>query len=187
MRRLLFILTSFICIIAITSTSFASGMEKPPNFKSYFVAFNKDVDVSLIKTYGGEIKRQYKFMPVVSVNLTEKAAEAIKNNPKVDYVELDGVVKAIGQETPWGVPHVKASDVQNTGITGYGVKVGVIDTGIDYTHEDLKVSGGETFVEGTTDYMDDNGHGTHVAGTVSALNNTVGVIGIGPKCRSVRY
>lgn len=180
MRRLLFIITSLICIIAITSTSFAAQMEKTPNFKSYLVAFNKDVDVSLIRTYGGEV-RQYQFMPVVSVNLPENAAEAIKNNPKVDYIELDCVVKAIGQEIPWGVPHVKAADVQQNGVSGTGVKVGIIDTGIDYTHEDLMINGGSTFVVGTDDYMDDNGHGTHVAGTVSALNNTVGVIGVAPK------
>lgn len=181
MRRLLITFLSFIFILVLTSAGLASGMEKAPNIKSYFVAFNKDVDVSLIKTHGGEVKRQYQFMPVVSVNLPEKAAEALRHNPKVDYVEFDGVMKAIGQEIPWGVTHVKATDVQQSGVNGAGIKVGIIDTGIDYFHEDLIVKGGSTFVEGTTDYMDDNGHGTHVAGTVSALNNSIGVIGVAPE------
>jgi hypothetical protein len=55
--------------VAITSTSFVTVIEK---VISYFVAFFKDVDVSLIKTYGGEFKRQYQLMPIVSAKLPEK-------------------------------------------------------------------------------------------------------------------
>ncbi|MDC3425098.1 S8 family serine peptidase [Aquibacillus sp. 3ASR75-11] len=179
MRRLL-ILTTVFLLMAIASPSLASEGERAPNFKDYFVSFNNQVDVNLIKNYGGEVKRQYQNMPVVSVTLPEKAAKALSNNPRVEYVEADGKVKAIGQETPWGVPHVKATEVQESGLLGTGVKVGVLDTGIDYLHEDLNVSGGVSFVSGTASYMDDNGHGTHVAGTVSAQNNDVGVIGVAP-------
>lgn len=119
----------------------------------------------------------YKYFPVIAVQLPENALEAVVNNPIVEYVELDGKVKASSQMTPWGVSHVKATDVHQMGVTGRGIKVGVLDTGIDYMHEDLRVIGGATFVEGSTDYLDDNGHGTHVAGTVAALNNTIGVLG----------
>ncbi|WP_245683830.1 S8 family serine peptidase [Vulcanibacillus modesticaldus] len=49
---------------------------------------------------------------------------------------------------PWGVTHVKATDVHGLGYTGEGIKIGIIDTGIDYTHEDLNIVGGATFVEG---------------------------------------
>ncbi|WP_163537364.1 S8 family peptidase [Gracilibacillus sp. YIM 98692] len=182
MKRLLTIITSLFFILAITSTSFASEVDGTPNFKDYLVSFDNDeVDVNLIKNYGGEVKRQYQYMPVVSVKLSEKAAKALAKNAKVEYIEPDGRVKAIGQETPWGVPHVKATEVQESGITGTGVKVGVLDTGVDFLHEDLNVSGGATFVSDTDNYMDDNGHGTHVAGTVAAQNNTIGVIGVAPK------
>jgi subtilisin len=149
--------------------------------KTYFVGFQSNVDVNVIKSSGGEVKRQYKYMPVVAAKLPDKAVLALGKNPKISYIEEDGKVAAIGQVTPWGVPHIKATDVQETGITGAGIKVGVIDTGIDYTHEDLEVSGGETFVTGSTDYIDDNGHGSHVAGTIAALNNTVGVLGSAPQ------
>lgn len=120
-------------------------------------------------------------MPVVAVKLPEKAVRALNNNPKIEYIEEDGFVQTIGQTTPCGISHVKATNIHNTGIGGYGIKVGIIDTGIDYTHKDLQVIGGESFVQGNMDYMDDNGHGTHVAGTVAALDNALGVLGVAPK------
>jgi subtilisin len=182
MKRLLSLITCIVLIVVLASTSFAYGEKSKVTsmMKPYFVSFDTKVDLKVIKSFGGEIKRQYKYMPVVAVNLPEKAVQALTNNPKVDFIEEDGKVQAIGQVTPWGIPHIKAIEVQQTGVIGSGIKVGIIDTGIDYTHEDLIVSGGATFVQGTIDYMDDNGHGTHVAGTVAALDNTVGVLGVAP-------
>jgi thermitase len=61
--------------------------------------------------------------------------------------------------------------------------VAVVDTGVDYTHEDLAgtVRKGYDFVNDDTDAMDDQGHGTHVAGTIAAtLNNNKGVVGVSP-------
>jgi subtilisin len=57
--------------------------------------------------------------------------------------------------------------------------VAVLDTGIDASHEDLRVVGGASFVSDEPDALSDgNGHGTHVAGTIAALNNNVGVLGV---------
>lgn len=182
MKRFFVFLITFLLILEGPSLSFAVGNHSTEPTKSYFVAFqNGTVDSALLKANGGEIKKQYKFIPVASVELTEQAVRSLAKNPKVSYVEEDSTVYASGEVTPWGISHVKSTDVQQKGITGAGLKVGIIDTGIDYTHEDLRVSGGVTFVSGTTDFMDDNGHGTHVAGTVAALHNTVGVIGTAPE------
>jgi subtilisin family serine protease len=65
------------------------------------------------------------------------------------------------------------------------VKVAVIDSGIDYSHKDFNTDnyaygGGYDFVSGDTDPYDDNGHGTHVAGTVAARDNNIGVVGVAP-------
>ena len=64
---------------------------------------------------------------------------------------------------------------------GTGVKVAILDTGIDLAHPDLRVAGNVTFVAGTTNGRDDHGHGTHVAGTVATLDNAIGVIGVAPE------
>lgn len=120
-------------------------------------------------------------MPIITANLPDAAVQALSRNPNIEYIEEDGRFQAIDQDIPWGVLEVKGSDLHPMGFTGAGINVGVIDTGIDYTHEDLNVIGGVTFIEGTSSYMDDNGHGTHVAGTIAALNNMYGVVGVSPQ------
>ncbi len=65
-------------------------------------------------------------------------------------------------------------------VTGSGVKVAVLDTGIDEDHPDLTVSGGVSMVPEETSWDDDNGHGTHCAGIVGARNNETGVVGVAP-------
>ncbi len=87
------------------------------------------------------------------------------------------------QETPWGIARVNAAAAWGT-TRGQGVKVAVIDTGIDMDHPDLKanVVGGWnaiTKTEGNT-FKDDNGHGTHVSGTIAALDDQNGVVGVAP-------
>jgi len=94
----------------------------------------------------------------------------------------------------WGLHTISASTAWDTS-TGSGVVVAVVDTGIDYNHPDIAAnvwtnpnpgsSGhandvrGWNFVSNTNDPMDDNGHGTHVAGTIAAVgNNGIGVIGV---------
>lgn len=67
--------------------------------------------------------------------------------------------------------------------TGGGVRVAIVDTGIKRNHRDLRVYGGASFVPGVRSWADDQGHGTHVAGTVAALANNRGVVGVAPDAR----
>jgi subtilisin family serine protease len=90
------------------------------------------------------------------------------------------------QTTDWGVDRIDA-DLTWSLSTGVGVKVAVIDTGIDKDHPDLSVAGGINFVSKNprkpadpNKWDDDNGHGTHVAGIVGALDNDIGVVGVAP-------
>jgi subtilisin len=90
---------------------------------------------------------------------------------------------------PWGIDWIGAADVQaqDPGLAGDGVKVALIDTGVDPTHPDLKqnIIGGYNAMAGQDpkNWGDDNGHGTHVAGTLAARFNDVGVIGVAPRVR----
>ncbi len=88
------------------------------------------------------------------------------------------------QTLPWGVDRIDAELALST---GSDIKVAVLDTGIDGDHPDLKdnVMGGVNFVPSgrkvdPNKWNDDNGHGTHVAGTIGALDNTIGVVGVAP-------
>ena len=97
-----------------------------------------------------------------------------------------GDTESLAQELPWGIARVGAD---LNGNTGAGIHVYIIDTGIDVGHEDLTnldYDNGyavETCVPAkkcAVDWEDDNGHGSHVAGTVGAVDNSVGVIGVAP-------
>ncbi len=112
--------------------------------------------------------------------------DAVRSDPRVDYVAEDREVKASAQVTTTGINRVDAdlSSVQaGNGSGAANVGVAVIDTGI-YRHPDLNVAGGYNCMSTTRSaWGDGNGHGTHVAGTAAAKDNTTGVVGTAPGAR----
>lgn len=158
----------------------AATVDKGP--KNFLVGFKSDIQtaqVNDVKKMGGQVKHQFKFMDTMLVSMPEAAAAALTKNPNVSFVEEDQVAYKTTQSTPWGITHIKANQVHATGNTGSGVKVAILDTGIDANHQDLNVRGGASFVPSEPNALvDGDGHGTHVAGTVAALNNTTGVLGV---------
>ena len=105
-----------------------------------------------------------------------KTARFAKSPAVLEPPELD--------EQPWGIRRVGAAAAW-TRYQGAGVKVAVIDTGIDDSHPDLAgvVAGGFNALEPGKEWKDDEGHGTHVAGTIAALRDGKGVVGVAPKAR----
>lgn len=124
------------------------------------------------------------FINASVAELTPKQRKALESDPTVAYVEEDSkryimdVITPMAQTTPYGISMVQANQVSD-GSAG-NTKVCVIDTGYDYDHEDLQSSGvtGYAFSGHGNWYSDGNGHGTHVAGTMVALNNSTGVVGV---------
>lgn len=127
-----------------------------------------------------------------SVRLSAEEFEALKNDPAIKFIEKDRVVSiaqgnrpggggggggSTGQETPWGITRVGGF----INYTGNNV-AWVLDTGIELTHPDLNVSTTDGFTAFTSgrdaNFNDLNGHGTHVAGTIAAINNNIGVVGV---------
>jgi len=132
-----------------------------------------------------------------SATIPEARLAAVAGDPRVRYVEQDQVVSisakpgggggaSPAQTVPSGIARIGALASPTAKIDGIdervNVDVAVIDTGIDPTHPDLNVSGGVNFANGTS-YSDGNGHGSHVAGTIGAKDNQVGVVGVAPGAR----
>ncbi|MEX2646800.1 MAG: S8 family peptidase [Gaiellaceae bacterium] len=108
--------------------------------------------------------------------------EALRADENVAYVEADGVMTVTAQTLPWGIDKIDADISSTKAGDGTGaitnVNSYVIDTGIDTAHADLNVVGHVNFATGPN--KDCHGHGTHVAGTVGAKDNTSDVVGVAP-------
>lgn len=167
---------------------------------SYICVFNKNVSRGnaqaeanrSAQAEGAQVKHVYSVaLRGFAVNAAPQAvANMQRNNPNIAYCEQDQVVSAIAQargkpgggggstqppqETPWGIARV------NGGGAGTFGTAWVIDSGVQLDHPDLNVdlARSASFVRGGAG--DENGHGTHVAGTIAAKNNTIGVIGVAP-------
>lgn len=159
----------------------------PPAMVKVFVAFDCVPGLpeqALVRAVGGEIRHTYTIVPALSASIPEAALAGLEKNPRVVRIEPVLEVYAIDAEldNTWGVKKIGAGLVHDLGTTGAGVEVAVIDSGIDYTHPDLDANyaGGYDFVNEDPYPMDDNGHGTHVAGTIAAEDNGTGVVGVAP-------
>jgi subtilisin family serine protease len=113
--------------------------------------------------------------------------EILRSLPYVSFLEEDMTVQAYYQPNDprypeqWNLPAISAPSAWDVTIGSSQVTLAVIDTGVDYTHPDLaaKCVAGYNFVAHNSNPMDDNGHGTHVAGIAAAIgNNATGVAGV---------
>ena len=165
--------------------------------------------VQIAQRSGAKVVRELRLINAVVVSGSASLVGALQKRPEVLRVDLDERVNWLKQElrmpdvgamfkpfaisgaapkslqqVPWGIKRVNAAAAWSK-TRGEGVKVVVIDTGVDRSHPDLAglLAGGwnATSKEKPEDYNDDNGHGTHVAGTIAAIDNELGVVGVAPK------
>ncbi|MHC5019253.1 MAG: S8 family peptidase [Planctomycetota bacterium] len=141
-------------------------------------------DQALVRGAGGQVHHAFTIVPVIAATVPAAALTGLQHNPRVELIEIDGLFFANDTEldNAWGVGHIGAGTVHGGGVTGSGVNVAVLDTGIDYDHPDLSgnYAGGWDFVNNDNDPKDDHGHGTHCAGTIAAADDDSGVVGVAP-------
>lgn len=138
--------------------------------------------------------RTFRNIPAYAADLTPSEAEALRKSGGVVAVDpvVERYAESLGpiaadyehydqQITPWGLPVVHVKDVWPV-TRGEGINVAVLDTGIDTTHPDLQAAyqGGINILDETKPPLDDNFHGTHVAGIIAATDNDFGTVGAAP-------
>lgn len=142
-------------------------------------------EVAWVESLGGEVRYAYHLIDAIAASLPAGAIDFVGRADAVTYVEPDRVHHIVGDEltNSWGVKRVGGGFAHAAGHTGAGIKVAVIDTGVDYNHPDLagRVAGGYDFVNNDPDPIDDHDHGTHVAGTIAAVLDGNGVVGVAPE------
>jgi len=174
----------------------------PPTIddQRYIVRFlnSRDFERFLLEGRSGELReetadrdiRPLPLIQAVSCPAKEAAQLILALGDKAVW-EIDAPVRASAlskgaivtdKGIPWGVRRIQAPQAWGK-TTGYRVKVGVIDTGVDYGHPDLKHSleRGINLLSRMSLPQDDNGHGTHIAGTIAAANELQGMIGVAPR------
>ncbi|TSC96581.1 MAG: putative subtilisin [Parcubacteria group bacterium Athens1014_26] len=184
-------------VLGLTAIAAKSSATAEPMYRK-IVVFKSGVEESvkeaLINKFDGEKIKDLGLINGKAARLTAKAEKDLVRQPGVLRIDDDVVVEALvrndiiakrapsqpAETLPWGVDRIDAEKVWAV-TTGDLVKVAVIDTGIDVFHPDLKdnIKGGMSAVAYTASYNDDNGHGTHEAGIIGAIDNTIGVIGVG--------
>jgi serine protease len=161
---------------------------------SYLVGTRPTNKTRMVRDIEQRATETYTIVDGFAAELTEAEAAALRKQPGIRFVEPDAVRYATStrsitpltrldakQTAPYGIGMMNAPKIWSVN-TGRTIRVGVIDTGIDMTHPDLQplLRGGYDFVNKDNDPQDDHGHGTHVAGTIAAMNNEFGVVGVAP-------
>jgi subtilisin len=194
--RFSFLLT-LTCILAILGTS---SIQAAPSRDAYIIVFKDTVDVhdavpGLEQAFGLQAGFVYQHaLKGMSAVVPAGRLAALQRDPRVAYVVEDMERSISAQTVPTGVQRIFADTNTNIDIDGtddyrVDVDVAVIDTGVDFQHPDLNVVGGVNCVGNIfratckTGGDDDHYHGTHVAGTIGAIDNGIGVVGVAPGAR----
>jgi subtilisin family serine protease len=188
---------TFLVVLVVLASFVGPGTTGAANREDYIVVLRDGVDLrSTLQDQVRRVKADVIFIYGHALNgyaarLTPPGVAALKKDRRVLYVFKDRPVELDAQDTPTGVMRVGAAQPRAAGppatgllgdSRGAGVGVAVIDTGIDLNHPDLgRVVPGANCVRRAALPNDDNGHGSHVAGTIAARDNDLGVVGVAPE------
>lgn len=187
------ILLALLFAISIFSSASGAGPAPYRAIVIYKAGIGPSTRAALVGSVGGIRTKDLSLIKGEAVTLPDKAA-AIELAKRTGILRVDediiltaSTAKSVSQPAqvlPWGVDRIDADLVWLPPVSanGTGVKVAVIDTGIQLNHPDLSanVKGGFNAINSRKSANDDNGHGTHVAGTIAASANSIGVVGVGP-------
>lgn len=168
----------------------------------YIVVLKEGVDGAAVAaehahSHGAAVSHRYRHaLNGYAARLSPAALAAIEHDARVRFVSEDREVFAVStcdpsnfnpavQCLPTGIDRIdgdRSSTRSGNGRGAVNVNVAVLDTGIDPSHPDLNVVGGVA-CSNSKGFADQNGHGTHVAGTIGAKDNGIGVVGVAPGAR----
>jgi subtilisin len=203
-RGLIAVLAALAALALVASVALASGApaldggeRADPDARGYIVVYERAVRSPGRETdtkeraVGFESEHRYSAaLEGFSAELSERQVAELRADPEVAQVVPDRMVYATaalapGETVPSGVRRIGAGAPGASANDAAAFGVAVLDTGVDLTHPDLDASvvdGVDCIAPGTSAH-DENGHGTHVAGTIAAENDGAGVVGVAPGTR----
>lgn len=160
-----------------------SKLEAESSKDRYIVSFkNLTKGKKALKALGADIALELKSINAVAAKIPQQALKGLQNNPNVEFIEVDTIRKPLSleatQATTWGI-----SDSSPNGVraelplaSDSSTMVCIIDSGLYSGHSDFNHS--NVIYNNSNSSEDLCGHGTHVAGTIAALNDSHGVKGV---------
>ncbi|PKO06433.1 MAG: peptidase S8 [Chloroflexi bacterium HGW-Chloroflexi-3] len=185
--KIIALLIALVFIVSVAQPAYTSNEGKMRVWVEFRPGQAANVEKSL-NAIGAEFHYRFDHLNSFVVTVPETALTGLRNNPNVLTVEEDAIRYAYGQEVPYGIDMVQARDVWDANRddvidpgapTGANRTVCIIDSGLWTAHEDFA---GVNILGGYPSGWDTDkcGHGTHVAGTIAAQMNSVGVVGVTP-------
>ena len=192
-------LSLLVCVVVVGASlvGASAATAAPPSRDSYVVVYKPRVpsgDAAEVKTDSLERREGFRstqrYRAAVrgfAAQLNPTAVRALRADPDVAYVVRDTAVSAVPSNPDLKVGEAIPTSVARVFGTFHGranptskAAVALLDTGIQTGNPDLPVRSGKNCVTGRGATADDEGHGTHVAGVISAKNNGKGVVGVAP-------
>ncbi|MBP1950548.1 S8 family peptidase [Virgibacillus litoralis] len=159
------------------------------------IGYDNNIGKEMIIDKSNEVDYVFSSLSAISVSIDQSDLDDLQQNPNITHIENNAPVSLtnggngikamsanfnVTEGEQWNIESINSSSAWGEGYNGTDVNIAVIDTGIS-THSDLKVSGGYSSVGYTSEWTDDNGHGTHVAGVIGSELNNFGVVGVAPE------
>ena len=184
----------FLSVVFSVSGVFASSEKAPRKIIVFQKSFsNKAAQMALMKKNGAIPIKPLRIINGMAVYLPAQAQSALEKRLGDEILRIDedlllyGTAKPSGgdqppQDLPWGIDRIGA-DIAWGNSNGTMVNVAILDTGADLDHLDLadNIKGNYNAISPRKSAKDDHGHGTHVTGIVAAVNNDIGIVGVGPQ------
>jgi serine protease len=172
----------------------ASAQDSDTRYIVQFKPGHKAAGAAAVRAAGARVVLDLDEQEAIAARIPARALAGLQRNPHVDYIEEDAIreplatgsnITSSGQTIPYGIQMVQADKIQIDPAVAAAKKICIIDSGYYDGHEDLKdvgdgVSHADMTGSGTWN-KDSCGHGSHVAGTISAIaSNNLGVVGANP-------
>lgn len=189
--------TCFFALLSLVASSLALPAFATAAEKRVIIGFRQapgTAEAAAVTTRKGKIGRKFEHLRAMTATLSDAEITKLKNDPLVAYVQEDARIQMIDPlpaeyQESWGVSRIGGAIAHRAGFLGGGTKIAILDTGVDYTHPEVAsvFTAGTSFAQDLNgaiinpDGLDDNGHGTHVAGIVAAAINQEGTLGVAPQ------